>query len=1050
MPHVPEEVKLRLKREVSVQRLAEARGIKLRRSGKELIGLCPFHKDTNPSLNIDPVANVWHCKGACSEGGDVISWVMKAEGVSFKHAVELLKRDYLPMSATVPAGPPPKKTVITKLPALIEHTDDDKKLLNTIVTYYQQRLKENPVAQQYLIERGLKSSEMLDEFRIGLSDRSLSYHIPHSRKMDGAAQRGRLIELGILRKETGHEHFNGCVVIPILNLDGDVMQMYGRKITANLRPDLARHLYLPGPHRGVWNERALIAAKEIILCEALIDALTFWCAGYRNVTTIYGVNGFNEELRAALRQHGTRKIYLAYDRDDAGDKAAQAHSEELMSMGIECFRVQFPKGQDANEYAHMTRPADKALGVLLNSAAWLGKGQRPAVSVRKPALIELPQIEEEPSADVKKEIPAPSTEAAKEKIPFPPQPENVFSLAAFPEAVPSPAAAEVETLPASVRMSGNVAPYMHVEIKGEEVILTEGDRRYRVRGLSKNMSYELLKVNVLVSSLNGTEGFHVDNVDLYAARQRVVFAKQAAEELRVKEETIKRDLQHVLQKLELLQDEQIKRTLTTEETKVEMTAEEQAAALELLRDPRLLDRILIDFEKCGVVGEETNKKLSYLAAVSRLLNRPLAVVVQSASAAGKSSLMEAVLDFLPDDQRKEYSAMTGQALFYMGETDLKHKVLAVSEQEGAQRASYPLKLLQSEGVLTIASTGKDPVSGKHVTHLYRVEGPVMIFLTTTAIEMDEELLNRCLVLTVDEDQEQTQAIHQKQREARTLDGLWARQRRTEILKLHRNAQRLLQPIEVVNPYAPTLTFPSSRTRTRRDHMKFLTLIDAIALLHQHQREIKTDTREDKTLRYIEATEADVKLARQLVNQVLPPSLDDLQPQTRRLLLLLDQIVGRECQQHQVERAEYRFSRRMVRHWTQWGDSVLKKHLARLEEMEYLIVHRGGRGQSYVYELYFERDQEGNPIVPGLSGNSYDQKKSRPEEGLSPSSRPQVAGVSRGGHGQESPALTRVNQQNGHNLKKHSTRETAEEVGKNHVIAETKTNGHALAKRAGVK
>ena len=99
MPDVPPEVKERMKREVSIQRLAEARGIKLMRSGKELIGLCPFHDDRNPSLNIDPAKNVWHCKGACGEGGDVILWVMRAEGVSFHHAVELLRRDHLPLAA---------------------------------------------------------------------------------------------------------------------------------------------------------------------------------------------------------------------------------------------------------------------------------------------------------------------------------------------------------------------------------------------------------------------------------------------------------------------------------------------------------------------------------------------------------------------------------------------------------------------------------------------------------------------------------------------------------------------------------------------------------------------------------------------------------------------------------------------------------------------------------------------------------------------------------------------------------------------------------------
>ena len=160
------------------------------------------------------------------------------------------------------------------------------------------------------------------------------------------------------------------------------------------------------------------------------------------------------------------------------------------------------------------------------------------------------------------------------------------------------------------------------------------------------------------------------------------------------------------------------------------------------------------------------------------------------------------------------------------------------EEAGAEKAGYALKLLQSEGELTIASTGKDPATGKMVTQEYHVEGPVMIFLTTTAIDLDEELQNRCLTLTVDESAEQTGRIHQVQRERRTLAGLMAREERKALLKTLRNAQRLLQPVEVLNPYAPALTFTTGRTRNRRDHEKYLTLIDAIALLHQHQRKAR--------------------------------------------------------------------------------------------------------------------------------------------------------------------------------------------------------------------
>ncbi len=126
-------------------------------------------------------------------------------------------------------------------------------------------------------------------------------------------------------RESGHEHFNGSVVIPIFNRQGEVVQMYGRKITREtaLRAGTPVHLYLPGPHRGVWNEEALAASKEIILCEALIDALTFWCAGYRHVTASYGVNGFTDDHRAMFKKYGTQRIYIAYDRDEAGERAAQ-------------------------------------------------------------------------------------------------------------------------------------------------------------------------------------------------------------------------------------------------------------------------------------------------------------------------------------------------------------------------------------------------------------------------------------------------------------------------------------------------------------------------------------------------------------------------------------------------------------------------------------------------------------------------------------------------------------------------------------------------------
>ena len=1061
MARLPDEVVERIKREISVQRLAEARGIQLRRSGKELIGLCPFHKDTNPSLNIDPVKNVWQCKGACGKSGSVIDWVMLAEGISVRHALELLCRDYLPSAANA-TEPPPRKSTTVKLPPLIEHTANDKRLLEAVVEHYHETLKMSPEAQQYLVKRGLQSSEMVEQFRLGFANRTLGYRMPEKNRSAGAEQRGRLQQLGVLR-ENGREHLRGSIVIPIFNREGEVVQMYGRKIAPRhlLREDTAEHLYLPGPHRGVWNEAALIASKEIILCEALIDALTFWCAGYRHVTSSYGVNGFTDEIKAAFRKHGTKRIYIAYDRDDAGERAALKHAEELIGMGIECFRVQFPRGQDANEFAMKQQPAAHWLGMYLQRAAWLGKGQRPTVAVIEPQPVKpQAQTEEEtiePAA--KEEIPEPATPPAEEKIP-----ESVPPVAAKAEEATTAAKEKISEsntttvseepvsslatpLPIAPLPTGTVVPArdVRIEVSGETVYVTMGERRYRIVDLGKNTAPGVLHVNVMVTSTStrGETRLHVDRFDLYGARPRSLFAKQAAKELGHKEESIERDLARLILELEDLQREWLEKTLTPQEEKLEMTAEEKSAAMGLLRDPRLLERVLEDFEKCGVVGEETNKKIGYLAAVSRLLEKPLAIVVQSASSAGKSSLMEAVLDFVPEEQRENYTAMTGQALFYMGQKNLKHKILAISEQQGADRASYPLKLLQSEGVLKIASTGKDPVSGKLVTHDYEVEGPVMLFLTTTAQDVDEELMNRAIALTVNEDREQTRAIHRRQREALTIEGHLLRRKRVKLISLHRNAQRLLRPITVVNNH-DVGEFPDHMMRARRDHNKLLTLIEAIALLHQHQREIKTFADDGETLEYIEATEADVKLAQVLADQVgLKPSLDELRPQTRKLLALINEMVKAECEHSEIAASQYRFTRRTVREYTKWGDTQLRQHLKRLEEMEYLVMRRGGnQGQLVVYQLpTSEEEANHSSNFAGSEGNFAGVNDD-------------FAGGVRALHGPEkngaSPTLEMVSASTSR-LRGNAYRGSeAAGVPQHAIVAEGKPNGHGLTRRAGVR
>jgi hypothetical protein len=995
MARIPEAELERLKRETDLVALVQSAGVALRRHGANLVGRCPFHEDHGPSLVITPRKNLWHCLGACQAGGSVIDWVMRRERVSFRHAVELLRpHSPAPAPHAPRATPATSAGTETALPggvdaALLAHTplvaaesDDtpasDAALLRQVIDFYHATLTESPEAIAYLERRGLNDVALIDRFQLGFANRTLGYRLPMKALKSGAELRGRLQRVGILRA-SGHEHFTGSIVVPILGERGQVVQCYGRKITPRLRAGTPLHLYLPGPHTAVWNVDALASSNEVILCEALFDAMSFWVAGFPNVITSYGVSGFTDAHRAGLRTYGTERVLVAYDGDEAGERAAERVAEELVPMGIECYRVHFPRGMDANAYALANAPASDSLGTLLRSASWLGRSA-PVIPV---------------STDV----------------------PNASSLAAAHDAAPTPSVAP-SVVPASPPRP------LTLERRGEEMYATAGDRTYRVRGLGKNLSPDALRVNLLVRR---GERVHVDTLDLYAARARGLFVSQAAKELGVSEGAIAQDVGALLLALEPVVAEQITAALApVAPTAPAMTEAEREAALELLRDPHLLDRILADFEAAGVVGEETNKLVGYLAAVSRKLPEPLAVIIQSASAAGKTSLMDAILAFVPPEERVEYSAMTGQALFYLGETDLQHKVLAVVEEEGAERASYALKLLQSEGELTIASTGKDPDTGKLVTHEYHVQGPVMIMLTTTAVELDEELVNRAVVLAVDETPAQTRAIHRLQRAKRTLEGRLASAARTALCALHRNAQRLLEPVTIVNAYAPELTFVDARTRTRRDHEKYLTLIDAVTLLHQYQRERKTTERNGPSLSYIEVTPDDIAVANRLAAAVLGRSLDELPPQTRAFLEQLDAWSGRACTDERCPRTAWRFTAREAREALGTGATQTKIHLRRLVDLEYVLVHRAAHAHGVAYELAYAREDEARSAtsesaivselrdVAMLATRTHDGQRPGSRDDRSASARerpgrgrPPVGGRPGGGRSAETRVIARI-------------------------------------------
>ncbi len=869
--YVTKEAIERVRRSLDLVAVVESRGVKLARRGKNFVGLCPFHEDHEPSLVVNPEKQLWHCFGACGSnggksGGDVFAFVARADGVTFLEAMKRL--GYEEPSAKTPEATPasiPKPTVSSTARS---------HLLASVAGHYHRVFRERPEGQAYLRSRGLVDPEMLQAFEVGYVDGSLV------RTFDAGGEVARaLTETGVLTAK-GRELFLGCVVFPLRLPDEGIVGLYGRHTTRD------QHLYLSGPRRGVFHWQALKGSSEVILTESVIDALTLYQAGLRNVTSVYGTQGYTPDHEELLQRFRVKRVFLCLDNDEAGQGATRAIGERVGKLGIEVLDARIAGAKDPNALL-------VSLGPETAAAAF-----RKAIAEASPLTV---------NGTVKEKAESASATTVSE-----------------PPAAPKVAREE-----------------------GSGWRVTLGARSYRVRGLSPG-GLDRLRVNLRIEA--GSR-MHLDTLDLYGHRARVALVKELARVFEEAEEDLAREIALLIETLEGLRLELAKQDGEAPAApRLEIPDREREAALQLLRAPDLLDRVLADCERLGCVGERTTLSVGYLGTISRLLDDPLGLIIVSRSGAGKSSVQDLLCDVVPDEDLVRYTRLTGQALFYKEEDALVHKVLAVDEEQGAEEAAYSIRNLQSAQVLSVAATRADPQTGKLRTEEYRVRGPVFIMFTTTSPEaLDYETRNRFVQVGIDESAEQTRKILVRQREADTLEGVLRREETSVIRRVHQNAQRLLRPLRVVNPYAPSLAYPDERLMMRREQKKYLTLIKAIALLHQHQREVKRARRGDVEVEYVEVEPRDIALANTLARQVLGRSLDELAHPTRQLLKHLVDLTTRS--------GARTFTRHEVRQATGWTDWQVRLHLAQLLDLEYVVLASGRVGKRMTYELLFEGDPE---------------------------------------------------------------------------------------------
>ncbi len=920
------------------------RGIHLQRKGKNRVAPCPFHKEGTPSFFVSDSRGLFHCFG-CGEAGDVFKFVMKADGVAFPEAVQTLAtRAGLTVDGVASGAPRPRRTTAkaspakpaaAPAPAPIAVPVNRGEVLARVIEHYHRAFGDSAEAQAYAKGRGLVDMDLLRALRIGYAGGSLLARLPK----DGELRRA-LVELGVLTAE-GRELLGGCLVVPIPDpVSGQWATLYGRGVRID------RHCYLPGPMRGVLNFHVARMYDEVVITESVIDAISFRQAGIANVIPIYGTSGFTADHLDLLHREQVRRVCLALDNDEPGRRATETLRVKLGAAGVAVRTARWPEGiKDANE-------------LLVKSAAGAPQAFRALVQDDEPP--PPPAPDEPPPAPVADvpilaplsvavspepchEIPAGRAAASfsvtvrgkdKEEAPVTAgaapeeeREERAFPLREDPPAPPPIAAAAAADAPAP---KGVV-----LREDGQLVLRRDGGLVYALRVQSTTLG----RLRVTAKLTRGA-AFHADSFDLYASRSRQEFSRRAAKALGVRAETIEEDL------LTLLVEAEKKEDAEPEPSAPVVSEEDRAAALALLRRPDLLDEIGRHVDAIGYVGEPTNTRLLYLVAISRKLRDPLSAIILSQSGAGKSGLTDVIEQLVPPEDVVLFTRLTPQSLYYTEPGFLDQKLIIVEERQGSQEADYTIRVLQSRGRLIVAAPVKDPASGNMRTKVFTVEARAAFVEATTAGAVNHENATRCFEISMDESVEQTRRIHERQRVMKTERGLALRTQAEALRRLHWNAQRLLQPLPVVIPWADQLVFPAAWMRTRRDHARFLNLIEVSAFLHQYQREQRGGA--------IVATLADYAAAYALAGQVLTDTLSDLKRTLREAFARIAALAAR---------TPAPLSRRAIREELLEPDSTVRRWLSELVDLEYLEVEgRSSSGKAAHYRVVGQRPAD---TIPGL-------------------------------------------------------------------------------------
>ncbi|MFC1636603.1 hypothetical protein ACFL5Z_17370 [Planctomycetota bacterium] len=390
--------------------------------------------------------------------------------------------------------------------------------------------------------------------------------------------------------------------------------------------------------------------------------------------------------------------------------------------------------------------------------------------------------------------------------------------------------------------------------------------------------------------------------------------------------------------------------------------------MRILKSENLFEQISSDIGDIGIAGEEQLRLMLYVIMTSRLLDKPLSGIIQGASSSGKSYTLETVAKLMPSDQVVQAHDFTEQALYYLPHGSLRHKVVIAGERlhkrhgksGQASDNSKAFREMVGSGVLRKAVTVKGS-EGKFVTQQIEQPGPIAYLESTTATKINDEDATRLLPLVTDESAEQTALVIETMR-SEAKGNKVNKTERQEIIERHHAMQRLLKPLEVRIPFIDKLSLPTTSIATRRTFGQLRSMIQAVALLRQFQKEIKHHDATDAE--FIEADADDYEVVHDLMKPILERVYSQLDQKSLDMLgILLDKTAVRDGD---VIKEYQSFTNPDCQKWTGLSESTVRRRLTAL------------KFAGIVYAAQF-----GNPrqwrIIQADSVSSVDVGLPKPEE-----------------------------------------------------------------------